>query len=214
MPATIGQKPLRLLVLFGIFCCQPVFAFALFSPAPDDHLYQRWQALLETPAGQLNTAEKLRLVDEFVNQVTYSPDRIEQGMTDYWLSPDEFFRLGRGDCEDFAIAKFFGLLALGVPEASLKLVYGRLPETGLYHVLLQYQPDSGAEPLLLDNLTLTPTVASKRTDFKPLYSFDRNSVWFMDGWQSKVRSSTPLNTGQWQRVLSQQSAGREWLALR
>ena len=35
------------------------------------------------------------------------------------------WRKGHGDCEDFAIAKYFSLLALGMPMAQLRLVYVR-----------------------------------------------------------------------------------------
>ncbi|MCO4759724.1 MAG: phosphoglycerate kinase, partial [Oceanospirillaceae bacterium] len=44
---------------------------------------------------------------ESVNSATYRSDRQLFGVEDHWSAPAEFIRRGQGDCEDFAIAKFF-----------------------------------------------------------------------------------------------------------
>ena len=55
-----------------------------------------------------------------------SPTTPRSGASDdYWASPLETLDKGRGDCEDYAIAKYFSLLAAGVPVARLRLVYVR-----------------------------------------------------------------------------------------
>src|SRR5215216_667478 len=54
-----------------------------------------------------DSEEKLKIVNDFFNQFEYIPDQEEKGQEDYWKTPDEFVRDGGGDCEDFAIAKYF-----------------------------------------------------------------------------------------------------------
>jgi predicted transglutaminase-like cysteine proteinase len=40
---------------------------------------------------------------------------------DYWSTPREFLISGRGDCEDYAIIKYFTLIKLGFDERKLFL---------------------------------------------------------------------------------------------
>ena len=43
------------------------------------------------------------------------------GVMDYWETPAEFFQKS-GDCEDFAIAKYFALRDLGFPASQMRIV--------------------------------------------------------------------------------------------
>ena len=53
-----------------------------------------------------DTKTKLEKVNDFFNSVKYSDDKDIYGINDYWASPYEFLARDRGDCEDYAIAKF------------------------------------------------------------------------------------------------------------
>ena len=165
--------------------------------------YQLWLEGIRVSHDSLSDLDKLRLVDRQINLSGYSPDLQEQGVEDYWLTPMEFFQLERGDCEDFAIAKFFSLLAMGIDESHLQLVFGRL-DNGQDHMLLAYRDEPLAEPLLLDNLTTSPTPASLRSDFQPVYSFNREGMWLVPSWSQLILTSSLLETDNWQRVLSYQ----------
>ncbi|MBL3278677.1 hypothetical protein ELP91_28930, partial [Klebsiella pneumoniae] len=76
------------------------------------------------------------------------------GQVDYWGSPLETLTKGQGDCEDYAIGKYFALMAAGVPSARMRLVYVRAQNGGVIqaHMVLAYYPTPDAEPLILDNL--------------------------------------------------------------
>ena len=50
-------------------------------------------------------------------------DIIHWNKVDYWATPIEFLASHGGDCEDFAIAKYFTLIQLGIPEEQLTLTY-------------------------------------------------------------------------------------------
>jgi transglutaminase-like putative cysteine protease len=65
---------------------------------------------LETDA----LSEQLIQVNRYVNEIQYMQDVANWGESDHWAAPAEFFANG-GDCEDYAIAKYFLLRELGVP---------------------------------------------------------------------------------------------------
>ena len=66
---------------------------------------------------------KLEAVNSYVNaRVRFVDDRVQFGVADRWLAPSETLARGRGDCEDFALAKRAMLRAAGVPDKDLYLV--------------------------------------------------------------------------------------------
>ena len=52
-------------------------------------------------------------------------DMAQWGVPDRWSPPLETFTTGRGDCEDYAIAKYVALTAAGVPAQDVKLIIVR-----------------------------------------------------------------------------------------
>src|SRR4051794_14542904 len=54
-----------------------------------------------------DSSEQLRLVNRFVNRrVHYVEDQRRFGRADVWSAANDTLRSGRGDCEDYAIAKY------------------------------------------------------------------------------------------------------------
>jgi predicted transglutaminase-like cysteine proteinase len=54
--------------------------------------------------------------------IAYTRDLVQHGSADVWSAPLQTFASGRGDCEDFAIAKHLALIELGVSRQDLRLV--------------------------------------------------------------------------------------------
>merc|ERR1711879_201908 len=71
-----------------------------------------------------NDIIKLTSVNNFFNDYHYKTDDKLYKKADYWATRKEFVFKGAGDCEDFAIAKFFTLIELGVSEDKLSLLHG------------------------------------------------------------------------------------------
>jgi predicted transglutaminase-like cysteine proteinase len=142
------------------------------------------QGVLARAADQSDEA-RLDAVNQFFNRrIQFRSDQEVWGQTDYWASPLELLEKGQGDCEDYVIAKYFSLLALGMPTAKLRLVYVRAQlggEGGVVqaHMVLAYYPASTAqaEPLILDNLTSDIRPASRRPDLTPVFSFNSDGLW-------------------------------------
>ena len=82
--------------------------------------------------------EKLEKVNRFFNQVNFVSDAIHWQKKDYWATPIEFLASDGGDCEDFALAKYFTLKMLGVPEKKLNLTYVKAWKLNQSHMVLTY----------------------------------------------------------------------------
>lgn len=67
---------------------------------------------------------------------------------DYWETPTELLTVG-GDCEDFAIAKYLLLRALGVPASSMRVLMIRGSAGAEGHAVLLVESVSGV--VVLDN---------------------------------------------------------------
>ncbi|MCK5359032.1 MAG: transglutaminase-like cysteine peptidase [Gammaproteobacteria bacterium] len=121
--------------------------------------------------------EKLEKVNKFYNQYAFVDDIDHWGEKDYWATPIEFIATEGGDCEDFSLAKYFTLKALGVPEKKLYLTYVKAIKLNQAHMVLTYYSTPDSEPLVLDNLNDTIQTASKRTDLVPVYTFNADGLW-------------------------------------
>ena len=82
-----------------------------------------WQRLLASEK-QVSEQDQLKVVNLFFNkQMTYVEDIDLWHVVDYWETPVEALWKGAGDCEDYAIAKYFSLRHLGVSSDKLRITY-------------------------------------------------------------------------------------------
>jgi len=132
-------------------------------------------------ARALDPAAQLHAINRFFNRhIEFATDEQAWGQVDYWASPLESLQKRRGDCEDYAIAKYFSLLAVGMPVARLRLVYVRAQlddGPAQAHMVLAYYPGAGGETLILDNLVDEVLPASQRRDLVPVFSFNSDGLW-------------------------------------
>ncbi|MBU0859298.1 MAG: transglutaminase-like cysteine peptidase [Alphaproteobacteria bacterium] len=78
------------------------------------------------------------------NAITYQYDKDQYGREEYWTYPDS----GKGDCEDYALAKRRDLIARGWPPSAL-LIASVTTETGEGHAVLVARTNQG--DFVLDN---------------------------------------------------------------
>ncbi len=121
--------------------------------------------------------EKLEKVNSFFNQIPFVSDQLHWQKEDYWATPIEFLASNGGDCEDFALAKYFALKMLGVSEKKLNMTYVKAWKLNQAHMVLTYYTTPSAEPLVLDNLLDTIKPATQRPDLLPVYSFNGSGLW-------------------------------------
>jgi predicted transglutaminase-like cysteine proteinase len=174
---------------------------------------QRTQALLDemqTDAG-VDEVDKLKSMNNFFNHaIQYRSDMDNWGVVDVWSSPMESLARGAGDCEDYAIAKYFSLIALGVSPAKMRMVYVRAQSGGTIqaHMVLAYYPEPTAEPLILDNLITELRPASRRPDLAPVFSFNAEGLW--QGVGSSSAGDPVARLSKWRDVLSKAKAEGWW----
>lgn len=118
--------------------------------------------------GVSNDFIKLTSVNNFFNEYDYETDDKLYKKADYWATRKEFLFKGAGDCEDFAIAKFFTLLDLGVDESKLSLLHGIY--NNQYHVVLAYQKEQFGDTFILDSLDDEIKPLTNRNDILILYT--------------------------------------------
>ena len=135
-----------------------------------------WEELIIQDTHQ-NDLEKLARVNDFFNRMEFVDDSVHWGEKDYWATPIEFLGSRGGDCEDFSIAKYFTLKAMGIDEEKLNLTYVKALNYNVHHMVLTYFSTPDAEPLVLDNLIGEIKPASQRTDLIPIYSFNGTGLW-------------------------------------
>jgi predicted transglutaminase-like cysteine proteinase len=166
------------------------------------------KALLQVMAAVTgkDDAAKIKAVNDFFNQrLAYMEDIDNWGQLDYWASPLESLGKGAGDCEDYAIGKYFTLTTLGMPHAKLRMVYVRASIAGapngfVAHMVLAYYPTPEAEPLVLDNLQPGIHPAGERPDLTPVFSFNAEGLW--QGVGSIRAQGDPLTRlSKWREVL-------------
>lgn len=135
-----------------------------------------WEKLIREDDSATDEA-KLEAVNIFFNRMRFVDDRQHWGKQDYWATPVEFLATGGGDCEDFALAKYFTLKAVGVEEKKLNMTYVKALRLNQAHMVVTYFRQPGAEPLVLDNLDEEIQPATARKDLLPVYSFNGSGLW-------------------------------------
>ncbi len=139
--------------------------------------FSAWEELIYNDKSP-SDREKLEKVNKFFNsRILFVNDIDLWGVKDYWATPLEFLCKKAGDCEDFAIAKYFTLKAMGVAEEKLNIAYVKALQYNIAHMVLTYYSQPGAEPLVLDNLVDSIDPASRRTDLMPVFSFNGLGLW-------------------------------------
>jgi len=145
---------------------------------------------------------KIHKINHFINRhIQYQEDPQLWGQKDYWASPIETLGQGKGDCEDYAIIKYFTLRALGVAENKLRLMYVRHLTLNQPHMVLIYFDKPDAMPLVLDNFNNSVRPKNERDDLKPVYSFNNEGLWLAkdEGFGRKIINSRGVSG--WSKLL-------------
>ena len=121
-------------------------------------------------------AAKAEAVNRYVNhRVQFVDDSRQYGRADLWSAASETLRRGRGDCEDYAIAKLQMLRAAGISDRDLYLVVAKDLVRRADHALLVVR--AGDRMLVLDNGTDTILNADNPGDYRPVLTFAANGAW-------------------------------------
>jgi predicted transglutaminase-like cysteine proteinase len=119
--------------------------------------------------------DRLDQVNQAINAaIRYTTDLSQHGAIDLWSSPLASLASGRGDCEDYAIAKYFVLRAAGIAANDLRMVLVRDLDTREYHAVVAVRQDAGW--LVLDNRRMTLLDSEAVQRLQPLFAVNDQGV--------------------------------------
>lgn len=101
-------------------------------------------------------------------------DMAQWGVPDRWSPPLETFTTGKGDCEDYAIAKYVALTAAGIDAADVKLIIVHNTEANEDHAVTAVRLDG--DWIVLDNRWLTLVADVDMPKAVPLFVLDDQGV--------------------------------------
>ena len=123
----------------------------------------------------LPRAEQVRLVNDLVNKMGYWSDWDVYREADHWATPEEMFDKQGGDCEDFALFKYFLLRAAGVPAEDLRITMVALDDQA--HMVSLVMVDGA--PVVLDCVVLRATPPDQLRQYQAVYSLSETGAWFL-----------------------------------
>lgn len=132
-----------------------------------------WKKFLGTLEEKGKT-EQIKAVNDYINKAKYIVDPKNYQIPDYWATPGQFFDKD-GDCEDYAIAKFMSLRALGFTNEEMRIVVLQDQNLKIPHSILVVYRD-GIQ-LVLDNQIPQVIPDAAIVHYKPIYSMNENSWW-------------------------------------
>lgn len=101
-------------------------------------------------------------------------DLAQYGAIDVWSSPLATFATGAGDCEDYAIAKFFALREAGISADDLRVVILRDIVRGEDHAVAAARLEG--HWLMLDNRRMAMVEDINFSNTRPLFVIDQQGV--------------------------------------
>lgn len=123
----------------------------------------------------LRLEQQVRLVNRYINRHRYKDDRVSSRSAagNQWETLTEFLHRG-GDCEDFAVAKYFVLREFGVEAEDMRIVIGKQSKRATHHAMLAIRFDEGVWLLENDN-------SIHRNGFQDInrfvYAINEQGIW-------------------------------------
>lgn len=124
--------------------------------------------------------DRLAIVNRRVNAtIAYTSDQDQWRADDKWSAPlgvgkSGSFDTGKGDCEDYAIAKYVALRQAGIADADLQVLMVKDQVAGNDHAVLAAR--DGGQWLLLDNRWSRLLDENEAAFFTPLFALNVNGV--------------------------------------
>ena len=119
--------------------------------------------------------DKIQLVNERVNAaIRFMGDQAQWSVADVWTAPLATFATQRGDCEDYAIAKYVALRQSGVSADDLQLLLVRDNAARADHAVVAARHEG--RWLILDNRVPQLLLTADLPHFLPLFVLNDRGV--------------------------------------
>jgi len=136
---------------------------------------------------KLEKPRKMVYLNNYLNDMLSEYDSVTNSVIDHWATPKEFLKVGSGDCEDYAIIKYYSLQTLGYDKKQFYFAVAKELYSGTNHMVLLYYPHKNSEPFVLDNLSFRILKFHQREDLKVKYVFNTTGAFLVDEYGIKTR---------------------------
>ncbi len=126
---------------------------------------------------KLSQDKQLARVNLYLNGLLSQHDVITNATPEQWATPKEFLLAGFGDCEDYALIKYYSLIRVGFDERKLFLLIVKEKFRGGDHMVLAYFDTKNIAPLILDNLSFKILRLDKRVDLEAQFFINTSGVY-------------------------------------
>ena len=134
-------------------------------------LGQQRRRPVSTTSGRDQLDEANRAVNMAIH---YMSDYARHGEADRWSAPLASFATGKGDCEDYAIAKYVALSEAGFPQEELRPLLVRDRSVRQDHAVLAARLDG--HWLILDSRRSELLNDADAASFTPLYAINHRGM--------------------------------------
>jgi predicted transglutaminase-like cysteine proteinase len=136
---------------------------------------EQWHSFIDSLEGY-SLRKKMEKINTWGNAHPYIEDQLNWGLDDFWETPYEFFEMS-GDCEDYAITKYYSLKAVGIPAEKMRIIILQdLNLGGVIHAVLGVYDDDN-ELYILDNQSSKVTRALKIYHYRPIFGINEDAWW-------------------------------------
>lgn len=153
------------------------------------------------------TVEKLKLTNSYLNSLNAHFDG-RSANDDYWSSRGEFLSRGGGDCEDYAIGKYYTLKDMGFKDKNMCLMVVKERYSGYYHMVLAVWQDEKKVPQILDNLSFKILPLTKRVDLIPRYCINEIGYYTVNKNGKKTKANIRFKA--YEDMLKREKKERIW----
>ena len=207
---TLFTAPLRNGATIGASPTRPDVFNSVALPISRSPLDDRWTRVADARVGgraatfvaglaARDERSRIEAVNTYVNaRIAFTSDSRLFGVADRWSSANDTLARGRGDCEDFALAKLAMLRRAGFADRNLYFVLLKDVARRADHAVLVVR--SEGRFLVLDNGTDRVRDSSELVDYKPVLTFTAGQR-FTHGYRRSL--GPPV-------VLASNSADRRW----
>ena len=133
----------------------------------------RWAQLIRE-VEPLGRQQQIEQVNARFNSFAYITDWQNWNLEDYWATPLQFYDVD-GDCEDYAIAKYYTMRGLGVSTDVMRIVVLFDENLQLHHAILAI--NTGSDVLVLDNQISGVVSARSIAHYTPVMSINETGAW-------------------------------------
>jgi predicted transglutaminase-like cysteine proteinase len=133
-----------------------------------------WQRALLNLRLRPGSVQSLSDINALFNSIPYVQDINNWGLNDYWSSPLQML-LRNGDCEDYAIAKYFALRSAGWSADQMRIVVLMDRNLNAIHSVLAVS--IGGRNYILDNQINQLVTDASIFHYQPIFSINEQRWW-------------------------------------